>query len=178
MIFTVSFECLKKMSNQYKKLVICGPARSGKTTLVKLWRTQQFETKYVATMGVETHPHSQLGVTSWDCAGDEKFGGLVDGYYIKGKMAIVMIGIHDEIDYSKTDQYMSDLIRVCNKNIPIIVVCNHFDHYDPSYNTHHKTTYFENKYTKHFLDKLHIIHLSLTHPESIFLLNDLILSLI
>ena len=43
-----------------------------------------------ATLGVEVHPlafHTNRGVIRfnvWDTAGQEKFGGLRDGYYIQG----------------------------------------------------------------------------------------------
>ncbi len=45
----------------------------------------------VATIGVEVHPmtfSTNYGVIQfnvWDTAGQEKFGGLRDGYYIAGK---------------------------------------------------------------------------------------------
>jgi GTPase SAR1 family protein len=46
---------------------------------------------YLATLGVEVHPlvfHTNRGpirFNVWDTAGQEKFGGLRDGYYIQGK---------------------------------------------------------------------------------------------
>ena len=52
--------------------------------------TGEFEKKYVATLGVEVHPlvfHTNRGALKfnvWDTAGQEKFGGLRDGYYIQG----------------------------------------------------------------------------------------------
>lgn len=47
---------------------------------------------FIATLGVEVHPlvfHTNRGPIKfnvWDTAGQEKFGGLRDGYYIQGKM--------------------------------------------------------------------------------------------
>ena len=44
----------------------------------------------LATLGVEVHPlnfHTNRGTIRfnvWDTAGQEKFGGLRDGYYIQG----------------------------------------------------------------------------------------------
>lgn len=44
----------------------------------------------IATLGVEVHPlsfHTNRGTITynvWDTAGQEKFGGLRDGYYIQG----------------------------------------------------------------------------------------------
>lgn len=45
---------------------------------------------FIATLGVEVHPlvfHTNRGpirFNVWDTAGQEKFGGLRDGYYIQG----------------------------------------------------------------------------------------------
>lgn len=46
----------------------------------------------LATLGVEVHPlmfHTNRGAIKynvWDTAGQEKFGGLRDGYYIQGAL--------------------------------------------------------------------------------------------
>lgn len=45
---------------------------------------------FLATLGVEVHPlcfhtnRGQIKFNVWDTAGQEKFGGLRDGYYIQG----------------------------------------------------------------------------------------------
>lgn len=72
------------------QLVLVGDGGVGKTTFVKRHLTGEFEKKYVATLGVEVHPlvfHTNRGpirFNVWDTAGQEKFGGLRDGYYIQG----------------------------------------------------------------------------------------------
>lgn len=74
------------------KLVLVGDGGVGKTTFVKRHLTGEFEKKYVATLGVEVHPlvfHTNRGplrFNVWDTAGQEKFGGLRDGYYIQGML--------------------------------------------------------------------------------------------
>jgi len=48
-----------------------------------------------ATLGVEVHPlvfHTNRGpirFNVWDTAGQEKFGGLRDGYYIQGEFCVI-----------------------------------------------------------------------------------------
>lgn len=77
------------------KCVLVGDGGTGKTTFVKRHLTGEFEKKYVATLGVEVHPlvfHTTRGVIRfnvWDTAGQEKFGGLRDGYYIQVFMHII-----------------------------------------------------------------------------------------
>lgn len=74
------------------KCVLVGDGGTGKTTFVKRHLTGEFEKKYVATLGVEVHPlvfHTNRGAIRfnvWDTAGQEKFGGLRDGYYIQVRM--------------------------------------------------------------------------------------------
>lgn len=52
---------------------------------------------FLATLGVEVHPlmfHTNRGAIKynvWDTAGQEKFGGLRDGYYIQGNVCQVTI---------------------------------------------------------------------------------------
>lgn len=52
--------------------------------------------RYVPTLGVEVHPCEADGrvLNVWDCAGQEKFGGLRDGYYICADAAVVFHDIN------------------------------------------------------------------------------------
>ena len=101
----------------------------GKTTFVKRHLTGEFEKKYVATLGVEVHPllfHTNRGPIKfnvWDTAGQEKFGGLRDGYYIQGQCAIIMFDVTSRITYKNVPNWHRDLTRVC-ENIPIVLCGN------------------------------------------------------
>jgi GTP-binding nuclear protein Ran len=114
------------------KLLLVGDGGVGKTTFVKRHKTGEFEKKYVATMGVEVHPipfFTNLGpiiFNCWDTAGQEKLGGLRDGYYIGGQAAIIMFDVTARVTYKSVPHWHKDLVRVC-ETIPIVLVGNKVD---------------------------------------------------
>ena len=114
------------------KLVLVGDGGVGKTTFVKRHLTGEFEKKYVATMGAEVHPlsfttnYGAIKFNVWDTAGQEKFAGLRDGYYIGGQAAIIMFDVTSRITYKNVPTWHRDLLRVC-EDIPIVLVGNKVD---------------------------------------------------
>jgi len=111
------------------KLILVGDGGVGKTTFVKRHISGEFEKRYVATRGVEVHPlkfTTNLGPIQfnvWDTAGQEKFGGLRDGYYIQGQCAIIMFDVTSRITYRSVPNWYRDITRVC-ENIPIVLCGN------------------------------------------------------
>jgi GTP-binding nuclear protein Ran len=114
------------------KIVLVGDGGTGKTTFVKRHLTGEFERRYIATLGVEVHPlkfytnRGPILFNVWDTAGQEKFGGLRDGYYIQGQGAIIMFDVTSRITYKNVANWHRDLVRVCD-NIPIVLVGNKVD---------------------------------------------------
>lgn len=86
----------------------------------------------------------QIVFDVWDTAGQEKFGGLRDGYYINGQCGIIMFDVTSRITYKNVPNwhrklplfqqyaccplthFLGDLVRVC-ENIPIVLTGNKVD---------------------------------------------------
>jgi GTP-binding nuclear protein Ran len=122
---------MAKQATEIKLELVCDGG-VGKTTFVKRHLTGEFEKKYNATVGVEVHPlqfqtnRGLIVYNVWDTAGQEKFGGLRDGYYIGGQCAIIMFDVTSRITYKNVPNWHKDLIRVC-ENIPIVLCGNKVD---------------------------------------------------
>ena len=114
------------------KLVLIGDGGVGKTTFVKRHLTGEFEKRYIPTHGVEVHPmnfetsRGEVILDVWDTAGQEKLGGLRDGYYIKGQCGIIMFDVTSRVTYKNVPRWYKDVTRVCD-NIPLVLVGNKVD---------------------------------------------------
>jgi GTP-binding nuclear protein Ran len=143
-------------SNQYK-IVLVGDGRVGKTKWVNKLLTSPSlpspplppflspyasddynflnQDKYIPTLGVEVHPihvktnKGLMVFNIWDCAGQEKYGGLRDGYYILGHGAIVMFDSTNQESRDHVEKWTHDVRRVCAKNnsLPMVEVATKCD---------------------------------------------------
>lgn len=117
------------------KVVLIGDGGVGKTTFVKRHITGEFEKKYIATQGVEVSSitfytnHGPIKLALWDTAGQEKLGGLREGYYIGAHAAVLMFDVTTRITYKNVPKWYKDLTRICD-NIPIVLVGNKVDQKD------------------------------------------------
>lgn len=94
------------------KICVIGNGGSGKTAFIKKLRTGEFERKYLYTIGVEVTTlkyntnHGEIALHVWDCAGQVKFMGLYDGYWI---------GAHGYILLADNQQSMKHYIGELNR---------------------------------------------------------------
>src|SRR5260221_13592107 len=91
------------------KLVLVGDGGVGKSTLVKKLYGDNFDHRYIPTLGVEVYPWG--GYNIFDTAGCSKFGGLRDGYYINADLAVIMIDATSKITAKSVKIWYGDLKR-------------------------------------------------------------------
>lgn len=118
------------------KICLIGDGGVGKTTFIKRHRTGEFEKKYVATLGVEVHPlrfmvegdkvgSMEVCFNVWDTAGQEKFGGLREGYYLASDAAIVMFDRSSLVTWNHVLQWVQLYHKT--QQSPVVLVGNKVD---------------------------------------------------
>jgi len=127
------------MATTQFKIIIEGDGGVGKTSFIKRLITGEFERRYVATLGVVVNVcklKTNCGLIAfniWDCAGQERFGGLRDGYYIGANAAIIMVDQSCSLSYKEVSKKVGDIRRICS-DIPILLCANKTDLNPPRFN--------------------------------------------
>ena len=114
------------------KLVLVGASGTGKTTWWKRVLTGDFENLYVPTLGVEVrHVGPELGyapiqIDIWDTAGDQRYRGLGDGYWIGGRAFAVFCDVKRLSSFAAAHSLFKE-IRAALPTAPTLHVANKVD---------------------------------------------------
>lgn len=115
------------------KIISVGDSGVGKTTLLRCHLYGEFKKQYDATLGVEVHPltfHTNYGPIKfniWDCAGQEKFGGRLDGYYTGAHGVIVMFDLTNRLSYKDVNNWIKSIDNKLGYSIPTVICGNKVD---------------------------------------------------
>ena len=112
-----------------------GEGGVGKTIYTLNRLNGSYDKRYVATIGVEVHSLSLSTMTKggevdrvvfsiWDCAGQEKFGGLLDGYFIMSDVGMFMF--NDVCTLKNIPNRIRDYRRVIEQG-PVVFVWSMWD---------------------------------------------------
>lgn len=122
------------------KVVLLGDGEVGKTTWLKRLIDERFETKYIATLGVEvenyitvTNSGEVINLEFWDTAGQEKFGGYRNGYYYDSDAAIIFYDLTSLTSAENVSRWQRDFIAACPDK-PILSVGTKTDQPDQRVN--------------------------------------------
>jgi small GTP-binding protein len=130
-------------TKQPNKIIICGAGATGKTQLTRAILGMPFDEKYMPTIGVDLHVGDKYNL--WDCAGQEKYGGLKDGYYIQANKAIIVADANQLDTFKEIQNYHRDLMRVVD-NIPITLVITNWNKATDKKLIYRHQTRFSQKY--------------------------------
>ncbi|TNJ29518.1 GTP-binding nuclear protein RAN/TC4 [Giardia muris] len=107
------------------KVILVGDGATGKTTFVTRHVTGEFRKQYISTIGVEirqlpfyvvgnSYPQGvEVNLNVHDTAGQEKFGGLRDGYYVDSDACLLFFDVTNRITYKNVENWYRDVYRIC-----------------------------------------------------------------
>lgn len=108
-----------------KKVMFIGNAKTRKTSIARMLLSTNYD-KYIPTLGVEVSVYRGVsGITYnlWDCAGQHRYCGLREGYYVKAN--IIILFTSDEEYYNKTKYGFTspqDYIAMVNNVAPQAII--------------------------------------------------------
>ena len=116
------------------KIIILGPANSGKTTILNQIKGDynQIPDLYIPTIGVDLGCKSinikdkEVKIQFWDTAGQERFDSIVSLFYKKANMAFIVFDISD-INTNFSIDSLIEKIYLQSGEIPIILIGNKKD---------------------------------------------------
>ena len=108
-----NFSTDSKEENLEFKVIMIGPAFSGKTSLVKRYVTQNFIDTYNVTVGLDFQSKTihigkkTVKIHIWDTAGTEMFQSLSRSYFRKCFAAIVVFDINEKKSFESLDTWIN-----------------------------------------------------------------------
>ena len=121
------------------KVCLVGEAAVGKTSMVRRFVLDEFDDRYVTTLGAkvskkelalevpETERRIQIDMTVWDIMGEKGFRDLLKDAYFQGARGI--LGVADLSRYStlkELDEWVTSVFRVVGE-IPVVYAINKKD---------------------------------------------------
>ena len=114
------------------KIVLIGDGGVGKTAFANRHISDTFSVLYGATRGTDVHKitfetsYGPIVFDIWDTAGQEKFSGMRDGYYIGAHAAIVMFDVGSLLSRKNIKTWI-DLYTKIVPNTPVFVCGSKID---------------------------------------------------
>lgn len=110
------------------KIVLLGNGGVGKTSFVRMMRINNFDKRYIATVGAEVHPDNLNGtsVNIWDTAGRQEMMGNRASYITGANVCVLFFSLTDQNSYNALADHYA-LAQQHAPNARFIVVGNKSD---------------------------------------------------
>ncbi|MFX1371860.1 MAG: GTP-binding protein [Promethearchaeota archaeon] len=116
------------------KILVIGPAAVGKSSLIRRFVDNEFSLQYKFTIGVDfmtkniiNRQNQSIRLTIWDIGGQDRFKVLLRSFYDGAHGAIVVFDLSRPYTYLKMKDWISDMYKIMQKRIPIVILGNKLD---------------------------------------------------
>lgn len=116
------------------KIIIIGTSGSGKTSILKKFADNEFNTSHASTIGVDFR-HTEMtidgqtySVQIWDTAGQDRFKSITRSFYTQADGVIIVYDITTKETFDQVAVWMEDIVRYNQKEeLPKILIGNKVD---------------------------------------------------
>ncbi len=122
------------MTDYTFKILVIGPAAVGKSSLIRRFVDNEFSFQYKFTIGVDfmtknivNNLNKNIRLTIWDIGGQDRFKILLRSFYDGAHGAIVVFDLSRPFTYSKMKDWISNMYKIMQKRIPIVILGNKLD---------------------------------------------------
>jgi small GTP-binding protein len=123
---------VRKVRQFIFKIIAVGDGTSGKTSIIRRYVHEEFNAKYIKTIGV-SHALKRFLINDievtmaiWDTGGQELFDAIRPQYYRGAHGVLVIYDVTNKQSFNNLDKWLSELDNNCG-NIPKIIIGNKID---------------------------------------------------
>ena len=122
------------MSSTYKlKILLCGPAAVGKTSLIHRFIKSKFQTDYKLTVGVdiltkevEYEPNKIATLSIWDIGGQERFSFIRTTFYKGASGSLLVFDLSRAATWDNIKNWRAEVKQFAG-DIPFVLIGNKVD---------------------------------------------------
>lgn len=132
---------MSKKPQYLKKIVMLGDGGVGKTSLVKRFKTGQFNPAYLITLGASItkkeidFDHCLVTLAIWDIGGQEMFQKVHSKYFIGSEGALAVCDVTDFTSFQNLSNWIKSFRKVVGDK-PVIFLANKIDLKDQKVTEH------------------------------------------
>jgi small GTP-binding protein len=122
------------MSSFKLKILLCGSAAVGKTSLVQRFIKNRFAANYKLTVGVDIltkdveYKQGEVATLSiWDIGGQQRFEFIRSTFYKGAAGALLVFDLTREQTYTETRKWLTEIRQFAGANIPFVFIGNKAD---------------------------------------------------
>jgi len=122
------------MSSFKLKILLCGSAAVGKTSLVQIFIKNRFAANYKLTVGVDIltkdveYKQGEVATLSiWDIGGQQRFEFIRSTFYKGAAGALLVFDLTREQTYTETRKWLTEIRQFAGANIPFVFIGNKAD---------------------------------------------------
>ena len=126
---------LPSLAGEYSnKLITCGDYKVGKTSLIRRFVENKFESDYISTLGVQISKktvnlpnNTKINFIIWDIGGQQHFSMNRAQFYSGANAAIIVVDRTRTDHLHSIEKWYNDIRESVKRNIPTIIVGNKSD---------------------------------------------------